>query len=433
MCENLALFNTLYSKETVQIRIPEYDFKKANKFLNNAISEILTSSTSIENLTGKLRIYRDSNVMEEVIFTDLNCNCGEKINYNSESLIGNSVGLIKGIGQIEVGDLYPNFVYVVAKNYKNSLGGSLDYKFDRAKKRALYEAIERISWLIFEQPDNLLNESWINLPDTYRMPLENLICYEEDLYNSRDSMLKKIEEDTLLSWVLAEDISGNKIKALPLQYFLSTSKSKEMYKIPSSTGLAASDDSLKAKFNAIMEVIERDIVTRYWKGEVQAIKLSSDNKRLFNSEVFQRLKNKNYDLDIISILNKYGVFVIIAKVYNEALQAYHYGCSAGTNIFNAIEKAVLEALLMKVYFENNNRKTPNYELAYLKIEKNWDIMVCNEGILNEKLTDFYLLNISPPFLKSNAFVYKAWGRDTLDFPSKYEKSILNKYLDFPFN
>ena len=224
-------------------------------------------------------------------------------------------------------------------------GSSVSYFDTKGKSVALMEYIERtcakhkLEDCVFETLDNLKKK----YPNISFLDLSN--------YEILDN---KIENEIM--WCKGKSLFSNKYKFMPMQLFqyLQIGKGRPLTEA-SSNGAAISTSFMGSLLYGLYEAIERDILIRFWKGEIKEIKkLIIDNNKNFELKELY-LKDLGFELTFY-IIEKDGLNTIwcLIKNMNSNLPIYTAsGFGSGISIKDSIQSAFKEAFGIILQFKAN--------------------------------------------------------------------------------
>lgn len=100
----------------------------------------------------------------------------------------------------------------------------------------------------------------------------------------------------------------------------------------------------RAKIKAVMELIEKDVITLWWHRETSSRSIlidDADNELLF---IKNKLLTQGIELTILEIENDLGVYVVVCILRQSEYPLITYGSAAHFNIKEAIKYAIFEAV-----------------------------------------------------------------------------------------
>lgn len=408
-------------------------------FICKSIQELTTHVNLNLNpsICGYLNIINISkmSIDNQLVVREANCNCFKK-KVDTNELIGDHVGLIRTIGQVQLAQSDPPVVLLSSntKSLKSMDSGALDSDLDICKIRAINEYLERYSWDNYNE--DVIRSSWTGLDKEKIIDINKFNIYSEEQYLNKAIQYKKLYKDDVIDWVLMKNTKNSEEKYVPAELVLGTKlQSIANLTVRSSTGVAAGPTKEFALSKSILELIERDSITRNILFKKDIFKLESN--LLINSDMCNKCLNYNLLPEIYVMDNKYKVPVIMCKLIpfdNEDI-IISYGYSCELDLFFAVEKAVKESLLMRINIRNNiNEKglIPNLGAIYYNIRNNnksffnelnvinvYDLNILKDKIVdNINLTEFediYYKDITLSDVKcSDTYVITSWSPNMID-------------------
>jgi hypothetical protein len=334
---------------------------------------------------------------------------------NPDKITGEFVGAVRYISQV---NCRPKSLTVAAAQSNliplNELGGGVCYNFESAELKAKFETIERlitsnISSLAVLKKGHDFSRDLIFSKDRYGF-------YTEKQYRALDFPLSVFNMETDYYWLEGRKLINNEPVWIPAD-FVSSDLSmflKNRLSPPTSNGTAVYDSPVKAQNNALIELIERDVVTRCW--------FKRDLFRIDELQMLPKVKadlsNEGLDLRLLLCGNFAFAPVVVAIIYEADTIMGAVGAGSGSDLFSACESAVFNAGTMFAYREQTNSKSNMIDIIQQEFSSlsNQFFSVNWEGILEH--FDPVVLDLSTELLQShNIYVKRAWSYRAVSFPS----------------
>jgi ribosomal protein S12 methylthiotransferase accessory factor len=132
---------------------------------------------------------------------------------------------------------------------------------------------------------------------------------------------------------------------------------EEMVTSPVSTGCAFHSNKLTAIWSGICEVVERDALMRFWYTRAIPNKININSISDYALKIrVTRIKNKKLKLHLFEISQNISIPTILAVIQSDKFPYFCVGASTNTNILNAINKAIDEAISIRTMAKWNNYK-----------------------------------------------------------------------------
>lgn len=264
----------------------------------------------------------------------------------------NLIGLDKPLKSVAVdleseGTSYMDFFYAGAsycpvgshtENYTSGSGRSME----EASIKAMAEAYERymaskVRWDV-EAPASELTEAWMN--PTSAMPLSR-----EQLETM--PVLAEFDPEKTIQWVRARDKNSQPM-LVPIDFvFYPLSEEvvgRKLIADVTSSGMAAHPNLEVATKNALLELVERDAIMRFWFSKQSPERI---DPMILSDHIARRVefwRQENRDVEFLNLSDR-GVPVCLAMIRSESnFPFFLAGASAHENSFiEASEKALQEA------------------------------------------------------------------------------------------
>lgn len=322
--------------------------------------------------------------------------------------------------------------------------GAVDDNWDLCKKRTICEFVERYSWKNFNK--NLISCTWNELDSNHRISLDNFNIFSENQYKRDDFKYKKIEKNQLLDWICMKRVGDFKEIYIPAEIVLG-SHLKNIGNISerTTTGVATGDNIDFALKKCILEMIERDTVTRniFLNKDIFLIN-DSDLKEL---SIYRNCINSNLIPKIFYLKNRFNIPVIMCRLVplNTEDKIISYGYSSSLNLKDCISKSIKESLLMRINMREqiNNNIFSEQLTSNLRDSKNSFFNELNilgskkvseiEKIINRKINiedDIYFCDITLGDVQvAGLKVISVWSKNMINFVDKKDNLPLNLFKE----
>lgn len=240
------------------------------------------------------------------------------------------------------------------KNFKGDeglkfAGSGKGWSREQAEISAIGEFFERYSSGFINKPIYQLTctEAGFEMPD----------FFTNNQYKQEDFSFKKIDENTKLSFVQVEDVDSNQ-KFIPaiFNYFPFVGNNADNHLIHTSTnGIAAHSNPENAKISAILEILERDLLTNAWLSGA-SFALSEIPKDSRWDKFFNYFAG---EVHCIFPENEFNIpFCVLSLVYPKVngKSIIVSGSACGFSKTEAFSSALLEAFQGKKYLETTAEK-----------------------------------------------------------------------------
>lgn len=416
-----------------------------------SINSLYNNYHSDENpqIAGFLNVInlRKMIIKREQVIRKADCFCLKKNQISKlENLVGSHVGIVRSIGQVKLDQTDPNIVLLSGKTGGDFAvdGGALDWNWDRCKVRAISECIERYCWKNYRH--NIIFTSWDDLNENERIPINYFNIYSEEQYKDNKFPYKYFEEDKMMDWIPMYRIRDNKKIYVPAEIILANPGINIGIISPrTSTGVAAGGSKQFAIKYAVLELIERDTVSRNLLMNKDIFLLNSRELRRCKS--YRRCLEVNLNPEIYFLKNKFNIPVIMCRLVPQDTEdsIISYGFASGTDFITTIDKAIMESILMRIYIrsklkDEKNISETNGALFNLRNSKESffeNISFNNSDDINEfnieydindvyKSNDIYYHDITMNDAELvNISVVATWSPSMLDFVESKDLAPLN--------
>lgn len=251
-------------------------------------------------------------------------------------------------------------------------GGGISIYRNRAKRKAVYEAVERYCGSCV--PPNLLKKPYQELKGGAINP-HKLILFDENQYQPT-FLYVPFEESKPIEWVQGFSLTTNKetfIPAFAVYLGYNEGKAKGERLFPSlSCGLAIERNCKRAILKGIFELIERENAMLTWMGSFTPPRLDLSQIRSKNLRyLVQKIEEEKLYPVVCITTRDAGVPSVIGIVF-AATQTQPYasfGLAADTDIEKAALKSLEEALMVRdtleLLQESNQLRVPG---GYAKVK-----------------------------------------------------------------
>jgi hypothetical protein len=215
-------------------------------------------------------------------------------------------------------------------------GGAAGRAVETTRRRAIAEAVERLAGET--RPAGAYRSAWAALEDAPR--LEELQPYTTDQYQTSGFPYRPLEPAAVLDWVDGVDLGTGRTCPVPL-VTVTFHEAPPLFDAPSSTGRAAGGSWPAAVEKALLELAERDVVTRRWY-EGDAFEVDAE---LWAPAEQRAVVSAGLALRLAACADD-DVPVAVAAVADRRTGQGALGSAAGPTFASAAPHAVEEALLM---------------------------------------------------------------------------------------
>lgn len=297
--------------------------------------------------TGRLTLTR------ERVLRQPDCDCQWESRLEPHDLIGPHTGIIRKIGQVPLRPSDPNVVYLAGYvgGEKQAKGGAADWDWEHGRLRARGECLERYAWTN-ARPRELTLARWSELDPAMRLPLADFHPYSDQQYRTEGFPYQRLDPEEPVHWLPMRRLNGYGTVYVPAVLVLRTPDLAGPRMGPrSSTGLAVGQTAEAALQRATTELVERDAVTRNWLqgGPFRCIEPEPGLVRQLPA--YQRCLDAALTPELYLVPNPFGLPVVICRLSPVRAEdlIIAYGSAAAADPVSACDKAVLEAILMRVY------------------------------------------------------------------------------------
>ncbi|WP_160157443.1 YcaO-like family protein [Geobacillus sp. TFV-3] len=336
--------------------------------LSNSLFNVASGLTPIilnhvinNNIIGRVLIFDSQklNIAVQDVSGVGRCTCYPNSDFiRGNKIVGQQCGLIKGIGPMKTYGRNPQLVYLsgtIVTNDKLIHGGAVDIDYNKAYTRTVSECIERFAYLNVI-PSGVRYTSWREITNKHHtsLNLSDFNYFSEEQYHQENFRYKKLEMDTVCSWIKMINVKTGCREYVPANLILG----KDMYENSLyggprwSSGTAAHQTYKQAFTSALLELYERDSITRQWISGGQFIEVNvrqGTSRDIRNACLAAGLNVKLY-----YVKNNLNIPVVLSVLSDE--EFISFGCAAELNFKLACDKAILEASLMRIYIKEQLRQ-----------------------------------------------------------------------------
>lgn len=319
----------------------------------------------------------------------------------------------------------PKDFYIFNDNNNELSGAGVSNNPQEALLKACVEALERYSSTIIS-PEDIVISSGEALSNT--MVMNNIPIFSENELIKSPDIISKYNASKPIRWTLGYSCNYKKQVYLPLvmTHFVQNRLDSEKFYLPISTGTAAHFNRDDAIQKAILEIIERDVISTIWLAKIPLPKLKLSSE--LNSEIIEIIETSNQTHRPITIfvhLGEFGIptFYAIRRNPNNFQLGTVVGCSTNFNINEGILKAISEVFSVEIALEEiiKQKAIP---------KKAEDCIKIHDGAL---YTGQSIYNSAFDFLLQSPYevTYSEILQDKKDFASAKEliNHLIDKHLD----
>lgn len=135
----------------------------------------------------------------------------------------------------------------------------------------------------------------------------------------------------------------NEQKYLPKELTLYSDRSSLTFS--PQEGYSFDTDLEKAKLKAIVELLEKDVITLWWHREtISRTIILDDNSREDILSIYNLLIRQEIAITLLDIKNDLGIYVVVCILNTNDYPSYAYGSSGHFDINEAVKHAIFEAV-----------------------------------------------------------------------------------------
>lgn len=344
---------------------------------------------------------------------------------NPEAVKGSFVGLIQKLNKVNARPKTLNiFVSSGQLLQKHQLGGGVHPDRELAKRKAVFETIERFTQSRLAAKATLASISELDHPAAP----EDFTLFSEEQYAAPGMKYARFEKDKRYYWLEGTLLATRRPVFLPadfigIDYDLGRHNNLGPLK---SSGAAAHETFNKALTNSCLELLERDVVSRTWfKGAVRALDAS-----LWAPSLEDRLLNEGLELRLWLSDDMSCGPVTVCAIVEKGTGLGALGTASGLNLSEAAISAVYNAATMFAYREQTGGLLRLESLAELGLKgagKNLDDICFHFNKFVEKYEPAFFDLTDQNLKRAGIHVVSAWSPHAVDFPNSVEPLPLRKW------
>lgn len=283
-----------------------------------------------------------------------------------------------------------DYVANIISSEKNpiKLGSGLSVDIEIAKKRAIYEALER--FYSSKKPKNIYQSSIKNLKN------------KKIIFWTPDNIIYKNSET--IDWVEGWSFYQKQKIMIPAEaVYLKYGKNSD------STGVAIHESFTKAVRNGILEIIEREAFIDLWLNKVVPLQIDLTSINSYQiEEIIKAVNKEGLELIVFISPNKYKIISTISVIYDRhgQIPSASFGSAAGLNLSEVVKKSLEEALMIRNTINILKNKKLFKMIAVNKVRTPIDRILFYSFPENNKYWKF-LLKSRPRKIKIKSFPKKS--------------------------
>ena len=268
-------------------------------------------------------------------------------------LVDPKVGLIKRVVTNTIPPDEPNVFFVgseignvnryTKRWFTNKVSSSVKLTKDEATIAAIGETVERYCACLYDESEMIFG-NYEELYNTY--PLINpkdVHLFSDRQYQTPGFPFHRFTKDLKIHWMKAKTIGDEKCY-IPSQFVYMNFFNKPLFTYNTSNGLACGKSYEEAAYRAICELIERDAIMGVWyNGLSMPLIEYNNNIKEFVKKIFRNEIQTGFEIKIIDITNEFDVPTYLTILMKDKV-FISTGASTNLNAFEAIKKAILEAI-----------------------------------------------------------------------------------------
>ena len=276
----------------------------------------------------------------------------------------------------------PRFIrYITRDAYHNGATGTATFSTEEASAAALAEALERSIWRndtdYFEQP---VCASIVSMQDLEYTAPERFVDISPVRRNT-DALLR-LPHDATYTWIRAESLTkGSNAVYVPAQIVskaYNRAPDEPIIRYPSTTGLATAPRRDQALLRGALEIIERDAFMITWLNQITPPRVNTDHLVGENTKLGSLIascRESRLRIDIVRLITNAPAYALAAIVRSERdadIIRFSIGMAAHRNASAAAEKALREALHMRLSTIARVHRAPEISSIERSNIKNWE-------------------------------------------------------------
>jgi len=280
-------------------------------------------------------------------------------------LVDPKVGLIKRVVTNTIPPDEPNVFFVGSEMgntnrytklwFTNKVSSSVKLTKDEATIAAIGETVERYCACLYDESEMIFG-NYEELHSTY--PLINpkdVHLFSDRQYQTPGFPFHRFTKDLKIHWMKAKTIGDEKCY-IPSQFVYMNFFNKPLFTYNTSNGLACGKSYEEAAYRAICELIERDAIMGVWyNGLSMPLIEYNNNIKEFVKKIFRNGIQTRFEINVIDITTEFNVPTYLSILMKDGILA-GVGASANLDSFEAITKAILEAIHEAIWSRIKEKK-----------------------------------------------------------------------------
>ncbi len=306
---------------------------------------------------------------------------------------------------------------------RGSLGGGVGASLASARTKATFETIER---LVTNHTRRLAYLArGIDIGASLTLHRSAYACYLDEQFDAQGFPYRAYDERVPIFWINTRRVRDNALIAVPADCLGTDRALAEHNRLfpQSSSATAAFNSVTGATENALLELVERDIVTRCWfKRFLTEIPVSD-----VAPAKAAGLLGEDIELSLYLCGESSLAPVVIALLRDCATRAGAAGAAAGCSFNAAVSGAINNAATMFAAREQTGTlaRLPDLDVAAmqpddLRSSVRWDRIISHYDPTTVLISDSLLHS-------RNIFVVRAWSAQAVDFPKAGEPLPLSRW------
>jgi ribosomal protein S12 methylthiotransferase accessory factor len=233
---------------------------------------------------------------------------------------------------------------------------------NEAEIHTLMEAVERYSNMVADE-SRFIWSSYDKIRECAICPSE-LGLYSEEQYDRKDLACSRFSAHDEIPWMVGHDISVGKNVLVPVDFVYYPAVRESPLVFDTSNGASSHTDIVRAIYNGLLEVIERDAFLTMWLNKISMPVLDIKRLPLELRGLIDIIHRLGMEVKLVNLTIDTQVTTILAACYNNDPNEYPsliIGTGSHIDPKKALRKAMLEMeLALKEAFENPNKKKINH-------------------------------------------------------------------------